>query len=258
MSDHSGPGPSGSQAFGAGNSGSGGIADQFGLGSLATTTVTVVPGISDLGTADRDRSYDTTATQPQGTTANEFYKQFVTNSQKNQTAYIAQQKAMYNAGFYGSNKPAYGSYGPADDNAMKAALQSYSPVQSVHPGLSFNQYLDQLKAAGAGKIAGPKRAPLTISYTDPETLKATLNSAAENALGRGLTKHELDAFVGAFHSKEAAFQRGAYNNDKSVTNPDASGEAQAYIGSHNQVEAKQAASAGYLDQISRMLGAVPG
>ena len=102
------------------------------------------------------------------------------------------------------------------------------------------------------------RAPLTISYTDPETLKATLNSAAENALGRGLTKHELDAFVGAFHAKEAAYQKGAYNNDKSVTNPDYQGEAQSYIQSHNAVEAKQAASASYLDQISQMLGAVPG
>lgn len=255
MTDNGGPGAYGSQAFGSAPApSSGGVADQFGLGSLATTMVTTVPGISDLGTAQRDRSYDTTATEPQGVSANDFYKQFVTNSQKNQTAYIAQQKAMYNAGFYGAQKPNYGSYGPTDDNAMKAALSSYSPVQSVHPGLSFNQYLDQLTASGAGKNAGPTKQPLTVSYTDPDTLKSAANSAAQQALGRNLTTHELNAFVGAFHGKESAAQKTAYDNGSSYTAPEVTGEATQLVQSHNQVEAQQALSASYLDRLNSMLG----
>ena len=186
-------------------------------------------------------------------------QQFATSSQQNPSSYAQTQNALYLAGFYGSSKPKYGVYGTKDKSAMADALKRYGEVAVQNPGMTLSQFLSsngQALAANGGP--GPTRAPLTISYTDPETLKATLNSAAENALGRGLTKHELDAFVGAFHAKEAAYQKGAYNNDKSVTNPDYQGEAQSYIQSHNAVEAKQAASAGYLDQISRMLGAVPG
>jgi hypothetical protein len=147
-----------------------------------------------------------------------------------------------------------GSYTEADATAMKSALGSYSDQVMSDPNsatpMSWADYLDT--AAANGKLTGgPQRAPLQL--TDPATLQHTLQSAAQNALGRNLSKAELNHFVHAFHGQE----QDAYDTSgkgQTYTNPDVAGEAMSFVDSGHTAEEHQFQEAGYVDVINKMFG----
>jgi hypothetical protein len=190
------------------------------------------------------------------------YAQFIISLQaSNPALYKQYQQQLYKAGYYGSSKPIYGTYTGRDGQAIQQMLQDYEATDSarVSNGLGrltpVDYLADTIKKGGSALAnGGVTRQPLTIQYTDPETLKATLQSAAQDGLGRNLTDKELTTFVSKFHGQEAAAQTGAYNNDTSITPPDAGADAQALVTNQHGPEHDQKLAAGYLDSINQMLG----
>jgi hypothetical protein len=137
-----------------------------------------------------------------------------------------------------------------DYGAQDAAKRSMNQDR-----LTPEQYLAQtLKLGGAALNAGPTRAPLTINYSDPAALRGTLQQAAQAALGRDLSKGELEKFVHAFHGKEAAAQKANYNNAGSATQPDAGGEAKDFVDQGFTMEEGQRRGATFVDSLNQMLG----
>lgn len=193
-------------------------------------------------------------------TASQFMTGFAQESVTNPQAFANQQIELYNAGMYNGSKPRLGVYTPADATAMKYAFTGYIGVfnpKSPNP-VSFATYLAhaqaQMKAnggVGGGGGAGGGRAPLSL--TDPAELEQTLQSAAQQDLGRNLSKAEVGVFVKAFHGKE----RSAYNSagaGGTYTSPSVSGQALDEVDAGHSAEEGQKLTASYMDEISSMLG----
>lgn len=98
----------------------------------------------------------------------------------------------------------------------------------------------QVNADGSalGGISGAQGPVRQDQYTDAETVKATINSAAKSVLGRNLTDAEAATFASAFHGQESAWndqswaaqQAHAAGQTSSVTNsPSVSAAAKDYV-----------------------------
>lgn len=241
--------------------------DLYGLGVVGSGPIYVTEQQSAMGEHSGGGS-TTYVDNPGNVDGNAFARQVAALSQTNPAAFQQWQQMLYAGDFY-SGKPRLGVYGAADVKALQAALTAYQQVnaqanaaigQGKAPAsqpLAFqewlNQRISQVKGTG-GPGAGSTRAPLTISYTDPAELESAAQSAAQQALGRDLSQNEIHSFIGAFHSKEASAQRGAYNGDKSVTNPEVTGEATNFVTKGNQEEANDRHEATLLDSIGQLLG----
>jgi len=189
-------------------------------------------------------------------------RQMAALAASNPAAFFALQKQLFFSGFYGSKMPRFGFYTSDDIDAMNNALGSYQALTASGVPVRWQDYLDRgmmmgLKngwGSGGGFGGGGGRAPLVISYTDPAELHTALQNAAQAALVRNLNSAELDTFVKAFHGKEAAAQRGAYNGNSSVTNPEVTGEAAQQLDTQHSAEEQQRSKAMYLDAIQSLLG----
>lgn len=206
-------------------------------------------------------------------TAQSWASNFAALSATNPNSFAQTQQELFNAGFYGSTPPSRpGVYGSADKAAFASALQAYLAVigsaansdQSAAKPLTFADFIDgaaqsgsaylaQQKAAGIGGSSGGGSAPAPLNLTDPEQLKATLQSAAQAALHRNLDDSELSTFVSSFHGKEQAAYNSA-NGGATYTPPDIAGQAAGEITAQHKPEQQQALQASYLDTINSLLG----
>jgi hypothetical protein len=190
------------------------------------------------------------------------YAQFIIGLQAtNPALYKQYQTMLYKSGYY-TGKPVYGTYTGADGRAIQAMINDYEQYNTSLIAAGAKQvtpvdYMQRQIKIGGNALSGaggPAKQPLTVQYTDPASLKATLQSAAQDALGRNLTDGELSAFVSKFHGEEKTQQTAAYNNASSVTPPDAGAQAQADVLGQHGPEHDQKLASGYLDSIAQQLG----
>lgn len=101
---------------------------------------------------------------------------------------------------------------------------------------------DGSAAGGSGGGGGPAKPTRTDVFTNPEDVKASINSAAKSVLGRNLTDAEVAQFASAFHGTEQTYndqawaqqQANAANQSSAppaVRAPSVSAAAQNYVDS---------------------------
>lgn len=151
--------------------------------------------------------------------------------------FVTLQKQLWFAGAYGQtplNSVHVGQWTDQTLNALEGAISNY--VQTSKARGKPQTFEDWLQANVAGGLAagggfdysaggsgsGTKR---QVQLTDPETLRRHVQSAAQAALGRGLSKDELQKFVDSFHQSESDAQS---STNSTVTPPDAASDALAY------------------------------
>lgn len=80
-------------------------------------------------------------------------------------------------------------------------------------GTSADQYLNYLTSVGAGEEIGADktRAPLTISLTNENDIRAVLQAGAQQVFGKYVSENDIAKFVNSFHQQETTAQTDAYN-----------------------------------------------
>lgn len=162
------------------------------------------------------------------------------------TAIASLQNQLVSSGLL---KPRNFQLGQWDQTTMLAyrELLGYSNVA----GLPYAQSLANMKSIiakyGDTTQTGSVRQPFLPQLTDPAALKDTLDAVSVRTMGRGLTPAEKDAFVSSFQGMQTTAQQTRYDNQGnydpntgaytgsggSDTQPDASGQAAAYINQTN-------------------------
>jgi hypothetical protein len=262
-----GPGPQGGEHSGGGSTGpstsdfiTGANAAQQASGSSDSFRIyqgtSRVPLVNSAG----DVRVGTSITKTNVTNSTDYINYLISLQTSNPTLYKQYQKELYQAGYYGNSKPAYGTYTGMDGRAFSNFIQDYGAKNGSLIANNLNeitpeQYLAQTIKLGGGALnAGPAKQPLTINYTDPAALKEVLQSAAQKNLGRDLSPKELAGFISEFHGKEAAAAKANYNNASSATQPEATGEAQSFIDQGFTMEEGQRRGATFVDSLNQMLG----
>lgn len=166
------------------------------------------------------------------------------------------------AGFLSPSDAIYRGYSTKVGNAfLQSAAEVWSVNQDKGAGVTvrWQDVIDQriqsrqesgivdengLPISGSGGSAGPQAPTRKDSYTNPDDVRAAVNSAAENLLGRKLTDSEVAQFQSAFRAQEKtandqqwAQTMSQFNNQSSTPNtapdlvnpPNASNSAQNYL-----------------------------
>lgn len=103
------------------------------------------------------------------------------------------------------------NYTPGRWDAQSRA--AYKEVLSMAnaSGDTWEDMLNGIVAdGGAGDGGGGGRDPLSVSITNPATLKAVLQEGAQKVFGRYMDTSIVERLIGAFQSQEAAYQTGGY------------------------------------------------
>jgi hypothetical protein len=144
-------------------------------------------------------------------------------STKDEGAYQLMLKKLNDAGYLSDADlaTAGGKWSAAAGQAMVLAARDTAVVNTTANGSGTT--LDQFLASKSGVNAASKAkafTPVDRSYTDPESIKASAKSEAEQVLGRQLTPEEEAQLVGHFRSLEdAAFdaQDAAHKRGKAAS-----------------------------------------
>jgi hypothetical protein len=145
------------------------------------------------------------------------------------------QAQMLSMGLYGTSGGAMlyrpGTWTDNDASALVKAFRGYQGVAG-HDGagqpLTFAEYLDRSsqQAAANGQGGGASgAAPKQTILDDPEALKSAAMTAAQAALGSGLSEDQLNKFVAQFQGAQASYQQ---STDSTVVQPDATSDAMAF------------------------------
>ena len=164
-----------------------------------------------------------TTTTQQWRSAEDIMKQFAGLSYNDPAAFLAIQALLHQAGYLPGNPQA--GFTAETQKAVAAAMVEYlqltkgagTPVPFFtgdphNPGFlerkaQTNMAQNPPKPA-AGQ--GPPQKPV-IQETDPQTLALYAQKAAQAALGRDLSKEDLQKFIDSYHAQEQAAQQGAYS-----------------------------------------------
>lgn len=177
-------------------------------------------------------------------------------------AYLAFQQALFAGGFYGAasaksipwgSDPAGATY-----DAWKRVLSAAQQAQAAGIRLTPDEVL--ARGAQAGTSGPQAKAPMVIQTTDPALLAGLVQRAAQDALGRNLSKAEVDSFVQSFHNQERAYSQKRYQAEQNTTgasfelsSPDASAQAQQFVEQGHPAEAANNMEADYIGVLQRML-----
>jgi hypothetical protein len=182
--------------------------------------------------------------------------------------YLAFQQALFAGGFYGDASPKSIPWGADPNgstaNAWKRVLIAAQQAQAAGLGLTPDDILARgvqgRKAADAGMPAS--KAPLVIQTTDPAVLSGLVQQAAQAALGRNLDPGEVQKFITSFHMQEEAYSRQRYKAEQDasgtgatyrLSQPDASADAQKFVGDAHPTEAGANDLADYVGVIHSLL-----
>ncbi len=183
-------------------------------------------------------------------------------------AYAAYLWRLWAAGFLGSGPWETintGAWSKEAGDAFVNAAVTVADLQANGVEVSFDDYLDKAIAGrdkdGDGQPDDGSTTPPTINaFTDPETLRLTVQSAAQAALGRDLSESEANAFLSVFRDLEAkanatanAAQTDTTGGTYDTSRPDASGQAAAFVESGSPTEADSYQMAGYGDALRSLL-----
>ena len=282
----------------AGSATTGGSADIWGVGDKGSASVlrgvTEPQDTSGLGTgrmsaanayaniggapsnATRDKAGNITGINPgygvpQYSSVNDMMSELATLYSTDRAAYIALQQKLYKAGFYGST-PAQsigiGVYNDQTINAYRNAVLNAAQLNQAGNPVTFNELLAQENPAVAArdKAAGQKaiQPGYMAQYSDPQTVAAIAQSAAQQTLGRNLSTAEVGQFTKAFHQQEqqwnsnrkAAALTAAKGKDVTVQDqPSAQAAAAQFTEQGSRgTEAQGNRMADYVGVLERMLG----
>lgn len=220
---------------------------------------------SSLDPYDRETA-QSTATSPSLGLPADLVKQPITLYSTDAKAYLAFQQALYAGGFYGSMSTQSIPWGSDPTGAtfdawkrvLIAAQQAQSAGLSITPQQVLERGIQQRKDAGTGAV--PK-APLVIQTTDPATLTGLVQRAAQDALGRNLSKEEVGKFIASFHSQEQAFSRKKYAAEQDTTgktfeftSPDPTAQATEFVEGGHPTEAGGNKLADYVGVLQQLIG----
>jgi hypothetical protein len=173
-------------------------------------------------------------------------------------SFAALQKELLDAGFYGPpGTTILGGMKQQTQDALIKAMRQYLQVSQTGTGQSFTKFLAGEAAANIGingNVPGSAGSgSSTPILTDPDTLTRYAQMAAENALGRALTKNELTKFVDQFHNEQInSYTQAAGHNGLSAMKDDPRSSAIDFVTSNNQPEFEQHQIQGYADSFLNM------
>jgi hypothetical protein len=209
----------------AASTATGGPTDIWGLGDQAKSTLFVgatTPGALGTGAAGERlaRANDQQTSDPNAPnyydrghnvykSAEDAMAELPKLYASDRAKYIALQQRLYDAGFYGSASPnsiGLGAYTAQTVNAYRAAVMAATQAYASGTPTTFEEILSQQDpAAAARKEAAGRKAIVpgfVAQYSDPETVAAIAQRAAQEALGRNLSTAEVTAYVKEFHAAE--------------------------------------------------------
>lgn len=212
---------------------------------------------------------NTPTSLPENMTAERVMKMYAAMSQSNPDGFLALQKQLAQAGFYGTAAHVQGGWNSQTESALAGAMTSYLQVaKGAGTPLDFSTFLgNQVKAnyatgggaadGSSGGAAGTTPQGPSIQLTDPNSLKSTLQQWAQQALGRNVSDDEANSFVSQFQSAEggaqATVQGGQVSNAGSLTTtPDATSDAEAFIKSNNATDIAKSNTQGYANTFVNM------
>lgn len=162
--------------------------------------------------------------------------------------WAATQQQLYQAGAYGSTKPRLGFWGPADAPALMKAFRAYQGVAGPDGAalpVTFSEWLGNAAQTETQNEQAPPATPaVAIPLDDPDTIAQTAQSAAEDALGHGLSTADLQKFVSSFQAKQLAArstQTGTY------ADPDVTAQAESFVQSQHPQQYQDQKSQAYMN-----------
>lgn len=173
------------------------------------------------------------------------------------TAYEELQKSLWQAGFYGqtSYKDIHaGQWTSQTQDALTSALKSYETVYQSGTPMTFSEFVNQNAAGskdggynGGAGLGTP--AAQVVNLTDPAAIKSAAQSAAQAALGQGLSDQQLNDFVAQFQAQQTAAQAPGVTTS---TMPDLSSSALQFAQTTDPQAYKQEQLAAYQNTILNM------
>lgn len=277
--------PAAAAAAAAGSSSSGGPADIWGLGDKKDSRIFVgtyqdpfnkartgprSPGFeqaNEVPTPKNPYTDKALDTGPNYATALEAMQELPKLYATNRAGYIALQQRLYQAGFYGSASPnavGIGSYNEQTVSAYRQAVLSAAQLVDSGTPVTFDELLDQKDPAAAARGQKQIQPGFVAQYSDPQTVAAIAQQAAQTTLGRNLSTDEVKAFVAEFHTAEqkwnsnqkAAGTTAAAGKDTSQTSaPSAPAAADQFVQQGGRgTEAAGNKMADYVNVIRQLVG----
>jgi hypothetical protein len=212
------------------------------------------PTFDDVGNPAKSH----TASFDQNMSARDLMKQFAAMAGNPNMAgqWQSIQALLKQGNWYGSSTTTVqGGWNPQSEKALADALYSYIQVsQGAGVAINFQQYLADVAAKtaanGGGASGGGSSSPL---LTDQGKLTRYAQMAAQNSLGRSLTKDELTKFVDQFHNEQInSYTQAAGHNGLSAQKDDPRSSAIDFVTSNNQPEFQQHQTQGYADAFLNM------
>ena len=162
-----------------------------------------------------------TSTTQQWRSAEDIMKQFAGLSYNNPSQFLAIQALLHQAGYLPGNPQA--GFTAETQKAIASAMVEYLQLSQGagvpvpfftgdphNPGfLERKAETNMTQNPPTGKTPAPPQKPV-IQLSDPQTLALYAQKAAQAALGRDLTKEDLQKFIDAYHGQEEASQQSAY------------------------------------------------
>jgi len=203
---------------------------------------------------------------PQFVTATQAMEQLPKLWNADRAGYVALQQKLYAGGFYGQTSPQSVGVGAYNEQTVaayrRAVLAAVQHAGSQTP-VTFDEILDQ--NAKTGRI-GQKPPPpgFVAEYSDPQTVAALAQRAAQTAWGRNMPTAQVAQFVAEYHRAEqawnaeqkAAAQAAAGGTDVAATaRPSAEAAAEQFT--HRGAGGTEAAGnslADYVNVLRSMVG----
>ncbi len=204
---------------------------------------------------------------PQFVTAEEAMGQLPQLYATNRAGYIALQQKLYAGGFYGQASPqsiGLGAYTQTTVAAYRAAVLAAVQSANSKTPITFDELLDQNAARPQAKTTHPG---FVAQYSDPQTVAALAQRAAQTALGRNLDTATVGQFVAEFHraeqewnasQKQAALTAASGTDVATTAQPSAEAAAAQFVQKGPMgTEAAGNNLADYVRVLESMVGASP-
>jgi hypothetical protein len=223
-------------------------------GSVAAPHSRGGPTFDDVGSPSKSHS----VSFDNNMSAAEVMKQYAAMSQRDPLGFAAIQKELQAAGFYGASTTAVlGGFNSQTEKALADAMYQYIKVaQGSGTPVNFSDFLRNTAAANQGingNMSGGSGGSSTPLLTDPDELTRYAQMAAQNSLGRSLSKQELNSFIDQFHNEQIqSYTDAANHNGLSAQKDNSRAAAIDFVTTNNKPEFEQHQIQGYTDSFLNM------
>jgi hypothetical protein len=206
------------------------------------------------GTGAQGGSFD------QNQTAEQIMNHYAAMSRNDPLAFAALQKELADGGFYGPpSTTVIGGFKKQTQDALKTAMLQFLQQGSTGVAQNFTQFLASEASVNRGingnipGQSGSGGGSSTPLLTDPDELTRYAQMAAQNSLGRSLSKQELNSFIDQFHMQQIqSYTDAANHNGLSSMKDDPRASAIGFVTSTNKPEFEQHQIQGYTDSFLNM------